>query len=196
MENNAYVIANQIGEKIFSKNIFSTLPIRRTYELIMKKKYQDYKNIGGTCLVLFYVNHSKLNELVSHEYINDFSDTALFFRVGAVGIKAEKKSDGIICAEIPFIPNHQFQEKKISEKKIWSRIKELNFVANEVEYHDVKVLKHNRTSVYLTLIEEIEDIDMSKELAQKLIYTVPSSIRGRESFIKLFEITRRSQVLK
>ena len=46
-----------------------------------------------------------------------------FSGVGAVGIKAEKKDEGIICVEIPFVPKNADKNVEISTKSIWKKSK-------------------------------------------------------------------------
>ena len=196
LEGDIKIIKNFNGEAISAKRVFSTIPIRRNGELFLNKKYQDYENIGGIILVLFHVKDKQLGEKIFHEYVNDFSDDAKFFRVGAVGIKAEKKDEGIICVEIPFVPKNSDKNVEISTKSIWQRVKDIKFVKENLEYYDARIIEHKRAYSFLTLSEEKKDEQLAKILEKKDIYSVPSELRGRESFITYFENSKFCQELR
>jgi protoporphyrinogen oxidase len=187
LEGDVKIIKNCNGEAISAKRVFSTIPIRRISEFFLNKKLEDYENIGGIRLVLFYVKGKKLEEKISLEYINDFSDNAKFFRVGAVGIKAEKADEGIVCVEVPFVPKNSQENTRINVNSIWKRVKDINFVKDNLEYYDAQIIEYKRAYSFLTLNEERKDKQLTKILEKKDIFSVPSELRGRESFITYFE---------
>ena len=179
------------NETICSKQIYSTIPIRQTYEMFLGEKYDDYKNIGGTILVAYRIKGKNLGKEIGYEYIHDFSPDAQFFRVGAVGIKAEEIAEGIVCVEIPFDPKKSSSKShEIKPERVWKRIRDLKFVGSCQDYCDVKILKHGRTHTFLTIKEEREDGKLEGILKDREIYTVPTLLRGREAFINYFKINQ------
>lgn len=179
------------NEIICSDHIYSTIPIRQTYEMFVGEKYNDYRNIGGTILVAYRIKGANLGQGIGYEYIHDFSSDAQFFRVGAVSIKAEKRAEGIVCVEIPFDPKKSSSKShEINPERIWKRVKDLKFVKAYSSYCDFKILKHGRTHTFLTVKEEREDRKLQDRLEDRKIDTIPSLLRGREAFIDHFKINQ------